>query len=164
MSNIETVGVANEVRMTPDIPATARDNHRNGGVTVRVVILCLALAVFFGYAIPIIDYRLFNTFLGATHLPPGAVGVLLVLLLIVNPLLAVVSKRLAFTRNETLTVYITCLFSCLIPGHGGENFIIPNLISPFYSVLGNTPQLAANRGTRSVPSAKRNFQLQHVCP
>jgi hypothetical protein len=36
------------------------------------------------------------------------------------------------TRNETLTVYITCLFSCLVPGHGSENFILPNLIAPFY--------------------------------
>jgi hypothetical protein len=110
----------------------AGDHATDGGVTLRVVVLCLALAVFFGYAIPIIDYKLFNTFLGATHLPPGAIGVLLILLLVVNPLLALVSKRLRFSRNETLTVYITCLFSCLIPGHGGENFIIPNLIAPFY--------------------------------
>jgi hypothetical protein len=110
----------------------AEGDHRHGGVTLRVVVLCLALAAFFGYTIPIIDYKLFNTFLGATHLPPGAVGVLLVLVLVLNPLLKLLSQRLAFSRNETLTVYITCLFSCLIPGHGGENFIIPNLIAPFY--------------------------------
>jgi hypothetical protein len=110
----------------------ARSEATDGGVTLRVVVLCLALAAFFGYAIPIIDYKLFNTFLGATHLPPGAIGVLLVLLLVANPLLSLLSVKLAFSRNETLTVYITCLFSCLIPGHGGENFIIPNLIAPFY--------------------------------
>jgi hypothetical protein len=101
-------------------------------VTLRVAVLCLGLAAFFGYVIPIIDFKLFNTFLGATHLPPGAIAALLVLLLVVNPLLRLISKRLTFTRNETLTVYITCLFSCLIPGHGGESFIIPNLVAPFY--------------------------------
>jgi hypothetical protein len=75
-----------------------------------------------GYAIPVIDYKLFNTFLGATHFPPGAIGALLVLVLVVNPLLRMVSKKLAFSRNEALTVYITCLFSSLIPGHGAEIF------------------------------------------
>jgi hypothetical protein len=79
-----------------------------------------------------IDYKLFNTFLGATHFPPGAIGALLVLVLVVNPLLRMVSKKLAFSRNEALTVYITCLFSSLIPGHGAENFLIPNLLSSFY--------------------------------
>jgi hypothetical protein len=101
-------------------------------VTLRVVVLCLALAAFFGYVIPVVDYKLFNTFLDGTHLPPGAVGALLVLLLVVNPLLRLISKKFAFSRNETLTVYITCLFSSLVPGHGGENFIIPNLLAPFY--------------------------------
>jgi hypothetical protein len=105
---------------------------RDRGVTLRVVVLCLGLAFLLGYAIPVIDYKLFNTFLGATHFPPGAIGALLVLVLIVNPLLRMVSKKLAFSRNEALTVYITCLFSSLIPGHGAENFLIPNLLSSFY--------------------------------
>lgn len=106
--------------------------ERDGGVTLRVVVLCLGLAALFGYLIPIIDFKLFNTFLGATHLPPGAIAALLLLLLVVNPLLRLISKSWAFTRNETLTVYISCLFSCLIPGHGGETFVIPNLLAPFY--------------------------------
>jgi hypothetical protein len=104
----------------------------SSGVTFRVILLCLALAVFFGYVIPVIDMKTRNTFLGAAHLPPGAIAVLLVLLLVVNPLLRLLSKGLAFTRNEVLTVYITCLFSCLVPGHGAENFFITNIIGPFY--------------------------------
>lgn len=102
------------------------------GVTLRVVMLCLALAVIFGYLIPIIDVKLTNTYLGAAHLPPGALAVLLILLLVINPLLKLASKRIAFTRNEILTVYISCLFSCLVPGHGSENFFISNIIAPFY--------------------------------
>lgn len=102
------------------------------GVTFRVVVLALLLAAVLGYALPVIDYKLLNTFLGGTHLPPGAIGVLLVLVLVVNPLLRLSSKKWGLTRNETLTVYITCLFSSLIPGHGSENFIVPNLIAPFY--------------------------------
>jgi hypothetical protein len=157
------------------------------GLTLRSVVLCLALAVGFGYLIPIIDMKMRNTFLGATHLPPGAVGVLLIVLLLINPAsrafaarqnarflllgaavvlgalavatrllggpqlsgwavpgfwLAVAASGMALlvfclgskplTRNESLTVYISCLFSCLTPGHGAENVFVVNLIGPFY--------------------------------
>ncbi len=105
---------------------------RNLGVTPRVVVLSLLLAVVFGYALPVIDYKINNTFLGGAHLPPGAVGTLLVLILIINPLLRLVSKKWGLSRNEALTVYITCLFSSMVPGHGSENFTIPNLLAPFY--------------------------------
>jgi len=105
---------------------------KDPGVTPRVVVLCLVLAALFGSFMPVIDYKFMNTFLGGSHLPPGAVGVLLILVLALNPAVGAVSKALRFTRNEALTVYITCLFSSLVPGHGGETFIIPNLLSSFY--------------------------------
>ena len=125
-----------------------------------------------------------NTFLGATHLPPGAVAVLVILLLTVNPLLTLIARqssrlvlvlgamigfaalsgffwtragaasllfwlfgagsvlmlltlllnlgRRPLSRNEILTVYISCLFSTLAPGHGAENVFVVNLIGPFY--------------------------------
>jgi hypothetical protein len=111
---------------------TTADGVHAGGVTLRVVLLSLALAVFFGYIIPVIDMKTRNTFLGAAHLPPGAIAVLLALLLVINPLLRLLSRRLTFSRNEVLTVYITCLFSCLVPGHGAENFFVTNIIGPFY--------------------------------
>ncbi|HVF10008.1 MAG TPA: DUF6785 family protein [Abditibacteriaceae bacterium] len=116
----------------PSAIESQRPSQRESGVTRRVVVISLLLAVVFGYAIPIIDVKLSNTFLGAAHLPPGAVAVLLVLLLVINPLLRLFAAAWAFSRNEVLTVYITCLFSCLVPGHGAENFFIPNLLGPFY--------------------------------
>ena len=108
------------------------ERDHSPGVTPRVVVLCLVLALFFGYIIPVIDLKTLNTFLGAAHLPPGAIAALLVILLIVNPLLRLLSAKAAFTRNEVLTTYITCLFSCLVPGHGAENFFVTNIIGPFY--------------------------------
>ncbi|HEX8550457.1 MAG TPA: DUF6785 family protein [Abditibacteriaceae bacterium] len=116
------------------VPSTqeAEPEVRGGGVTARVVVLCLALAVFFGFVIPLIDVGLANTFLGAAHLPPGSIAVLLVLLLVINPLLKLFSERLKFSRNEMLTIYITTLFSCLVPGHGSESFFVSSLIGPYY--------------------------------
>lgn len=114
-------------------PLDRRDfDRRDKGVTARVVLLCLALAAMFGYIIPIIDIRLQNSFLGAQHLPPGAIAALLVFILVVNPALHLLSKKWTFSRNEMLTVYISCLFSCLTPGHGGENYFVPNIIGVYY--------------------------------
>ena len=124
--------MAKSLYAPPVEAVSARDASRAGGVTFRVVVICLLLAVVFGYLLPVIDYKLYNTFLGATHLPPGAVGVLMILLLVVNPLLRLLSKTWAFTREESLTVYITCLFSSLVPGHGAETLIVPSLVTPFY--------------------------------
>ena len=113
---------------SPGSPVTRRD----GGVTWRAVVLSLLLAAAFGYMIPIIDFKIRNTKLGSGHLPIGAVGVLLVLLLIINPILKVVRGQWALTRNETLTVYITTLFSTLVPGMGSENLFVSYIIAPFY--------------------------------
>jgi hypothetical protein len=127
-----------QVNSVPQVlDAGAGDDSNNGarstpGVTLRVVVVALLLAVLFGYIIPIIDVQFSLTFLGAAHLPPGAVAVLLLMLLVVNPLLGLLSQKLKFSRNEVLTLYITCLFSALVPGHGAENFFVGTLIGPFY--------------------------------
>ncbi len=110
----------------------AEPSPRFRGVTPRVVVLSLLLAAALGYILPVVDYKLRNTFLGGAHLPPGAIGVLLVLVVGINPLLRLLSRNKGLSRAEALTVYITCLFSSLVPGHGSENFIIPNLLAAFY--------------------------------
>ena len=113
-------------------PVTSQAATHRNGVTLRVILLSLGLALFFGLVIPIIDTKMSNTPLGAQHLPIGAVGVLLLTLLLVNPVLRLVSRRLPFSRNEVLTVYSTCLFSCLVPGRGSENYFVANSIGAFY--------------------------------
>ncbi len=126
--------------------SAAPTDSRARGVTRRVVVLCLALAVFFGYVIPIVDVKMSNTFMGAQHLPPSAVGVLLLLLLLINPLLRVLGKRLSFSRNEILTVYISCLFSTLVPGHGGETLFVSQMVGPFYYATRENGWLALWKG------------------
>lgn len=122
-------------RTTP-LP-TDGEAREDGGVTPRVVVLCLLLSALFGYLIPIIDRKMTNTYLGASHLPPGALAALLVMLVAINPLLRVLGSRRVsilggFSRNELLTVYLTCLCSCLVPGHGGQNSVVSVVLGPFY--------------------------------
>jgi hypothetical protein len=110
----------------------AKTEEIRTGLSWRAVILSLLIAAMFGFCIPIVDFKMSNTFLGAMHMPAGAVAVLLVLVLVINPVLGLLSQRLRFTRTETLTVYISCLFSCVVPGRGAENFFVPNILSSFY--------------------------------
>ncbi|MDF2439343.1 MAG: hypothetical protein JWN98_327 [Abditibacteriota bacterium] len=125
--NTANTNPASKTTTTPAIKYSDRD----GGVTFRVVVLCLSLAVFFGYLIPIVDLKFHNTILGGTQMPMGGIAVLLILLCL-NPLLRMLRRDWKFSRNEMLTVYISCLFSCLVPGSGAENFFVPNLLAPFY--------------------------------
>jgi hypothetical protein len=85
------------------------------GVTPRVVCLSLLLAAFFGLVIPIIDVKMSNTYLGAQHLPVGALAALMILLLVVNPLLRVLARRFVLRRNELLTVTLPVYFPVWCP-------------------------------------------------
>ncbi|HEX8834754.1 MAG TPA: DUF6785 family protein, partial [Abditibacteriaceae bacterium] len=104
---------------------------------MRVVLLSLVLAALFGYLVPLIELKFSNTYLGGMHLPPGGVAVLMMLVLVVNPLLRFLSKYSAtffrpFSRDETLVVFITCLFSCLVPGQRSESSFVGATVAPFY--------------------------------
>ncbi len=74
------------------------DRTPQGRITARAVILGLALSVLFSIIIPYVDVFLSNTFLGAQHLPPGAVFALFFLLVVVNPLLRLIGHRWPLTR------------------------------------------------------------------
>ncbi len=65
-------------------------------------------------------------------MPPGAIFLLLILVLVVNPLLRLLHRRLALSRAELLTIYCMLLFSTLVPGHGAENVFISVVVGPFY--------------------------------
>lgn len=97
----------------------------------RVIIISLLLAAFFGYIIPIIDLRLNNTYLGSQHFAPGAVITLLVLVTL-NGFLSKFHRRLKLTRDEQLTIYLSCLFSCLVAGIGGNMYWPTYIVGTFY--------------------------------
>lgn len=101
-------------------------------ITARAVVIALLISLGFAYIIPYVDVYLKDTFLGAQHLPPGSVFMLLALTLGVNPLLRLISPRAPLTRTELLYIYCMTLFSTLVPGHGAENVIIPVSVTARY--------------------------------
>jgi hypothetical protein len=98
----------------------------------RAAVLSLLLAVFFGLASPIIDFKWGNTPLGSQHTAPGAIGALMLLVLVVNPLLGLLGPKWKLSRDEMLVVYLSCLFSALVAGIGGHNYWPSQIVGAFY--------------------------------
>jgi Family of unknown function (DUF6785)/Domain of unknown function (DUF6784) len=101
-------------------------------VSRRALIVGVVLSVLCGLLIPYLDHYVQGTFVGGQHLPPGAVFALLVLVLVVNPALRLLSRKLPLTRAELLLIYAMLLVSTLVPGHGSESLFIPVSVSAFY--------------------------------
>lgn len=118
--------------MLADRSVALKAGTETGRITARSIAVGLVLSIAFSFIIPYVDVFLSDTFLGAQHLPPGAVFALLFLVLVANPLLKLLGRRLPFTRVELLMIYCMLLFSTLVPGHGAENVFIPVVVSPFY--------------------------------
>ena len=115
------------------LAAPSNRNTEGGGVTWRSALFSLGLAAVFGVVIPYSDHMMRSTRLGGMHLPMAAVAALLLVLGMQTVLRATkVSARALPSRNEILVVYITTLFSALMPGRSGDNFFLPNLLAPFY--------------------------------
>lgn len=88
----------------------------------RAALLSILLAIFFGLVSPRIDFLLCNTPLGSQHTSPGAIGALMLLVLVINPLLGLANKRWRLSSDEMLVVYLSCLFSALVAGIGGRSY------------------------------------------
>ncbi len=129
-------------------PAKIEPETRLRALTWRSISLSLLLAAFFGYVIPVIDLKLNNTYLGSQHFAPGAVITLLVLV-VLNPLLAKCNGRLRLARDEQHTIYLSCLFSCLVAGIGGNIYWPTYIVGAFYY---------------ATPENKWLEQLQHLPP
>lgn len=117
--------------MTAVTKSQPEDNEPARGMTRRVVVISLSFAAFFGYIIPVIDFKFNNTYLGSQHFAPGAVGALLSLVGL-NLILNRLNGRWKLAREEQLSVYLSCLFSCLVAGIGGHNYWPTYIVGAFY--------------------------------
>ena len=69
--------------------------------------------------------------LGATHMPPGAIGVLIVLL-VANAVVRKISKRLGLNSAELGVIYFMLVCAALLSSFGLATQLLPNLIGINY--------------------------------
>ena len=99
-------------------------------MSVRAILLglfCGAVVCGFGY---FNDAVLRQTHLVGNHLPISVYGGLILFLLLVNPVLFKIGKRLALTGKELAVILTLTLTVCCIPGSGLRRSFTPALMLP----------------------------------
>ncbi|HEY3397204.1 MAG TPA: DUF6785 family protein [Armatimonadota bacterium] len=124
--------MATVTELGPNSSSASESDSPRRGVTVRSVAVGFVLSVGCGIVVPYMDHYVQGTFIGGQHLPPGAVFMLMLLVLVLNPLLRLLSPRLPFARAELLVIYTMLLISTLVPSHGSESVFVPVSVSAFY--------------------------------
>jgi hypothetical protein len=84
------------------------------------------------WAVPYNDYYLRGTFLTGNHFPLGAVVILTILVLLMNPLLGFISPRLRFSARELVVVWSVMIVCSGIPSSGLSRYFYSLLVGPAY--------------------------------
>jgi hypothetical protein len=117
-------------------PATTRTTVHTSetarAVSARAVTLGIICAVLLCAVTPYNDFKVGATYLAGNQFPIGALFVLLVLALGVNPLLRRFAPTRTFHRGELLTVWILILVASGLPSSGMMRYLIPHIAAPQY--------------------------------
>lgn len=101
-------------------------------MTRRSIILGLACAALICGVTFFNDMLMKGPYLIGSYLPIAVFGLLLLLVLGVNPLLRWIKPRLLLTGSELATIVILCFFVCHVAGRGLAHYFTDYLILPHY--------------------------------
>jgi len=109
---------------------------RHGGVTLRAVIVAVALVAFLSLLNPYNDEYRHNTLLAGNHFPIAPFFLLMVLTLVVNGFLALLSwlarRDWTFRPQELLVIWMLMVLGSGIPSSGLNRYLSPDAYAPFY--------------------------------
>ncbi len=108
---------------------------QEGRVTFRALLLGILFTILCSIWVRQAEIIVLSTQITESVPPIPAVAVLVVLVLL-NPLLRLISRRLALTRAELLTIYSFVAVSICILGVGVARFWLSLLTAPFYFTQG----------------------------
>ena len=101
-------------------------------MTVRALLLGLALVIVQTAITPYNDYYLQGTDIAGNHFPLGAVFTLIFLTLVINPILKRVFPRATLNPAELIIIWVMMGVSSAIPSKGMMGFLLPYLAAPVY--------------------------------
>ncbi len=101
-------------------------------MTVRALLLGLALVIVQTAITPYNDYYLQGTDVAGNHFPLGAVFTLIFLTLVINPILKRVFPRATLNPAELIVIWVMMGVSSAIPSKGMMGFLLPYLAAPVY--------------------------------
>ncbi len=101
-------------------------------MTVRSLLLGLALVIVQTAITPYNDYYLQGTDIAGNHFPLGAVFTLIFLTLFINPILKRAFPRATLNPAELIVIWVMMGVSSAIPSKGMMGFLLPYLAAPVY--------------------------------
>jgi hypothetical protein len=101
-------------------------------MTKRSIFIGLVCAVLLAVITYFNDMVMRGTFLVGNYLPVAVFGSLILFLLMVNPLLRKISKRLPLSGRELAMVIAMVLFTCYLPGRGLLHFFSTAIMLPHH--------------------------------
>ncbi|UCH36296.1 MAG: hypothetical protein JSV65_08060, partial [Armatimonadota bacterium] len=101
-------------------------------MTLRAIIIGLLCAGLIGLATPYSDLVIEGSDMVDSHMPLGAITILVLLVLVVNTALRRVREQWALTRQELATIYIMTLVSAALPSNDALARLAPALAGAFY--------------------------------
>jgi hypothetical protein len=114
----------------------AAGNELAGGtgqaLTARALLIGLAAVVFINVADPYSENILGSSLLGCDYLPLGVMLPFLVVVVFLVPVLKVLGRRFALSREELTVIFIMGLVGTTIPTFGLTEYLISIISSPFY--------------------------------
>ncbi len=113
-------------------------------MTIRAVIIGVLLGLFVASATYFNDQIIRQTMLVGNLLPIGIFGVLVLLMIVLNPLLAMISSRLALKASELAIIAALGLAVCGWPGSGYYRYFTGNLAMPAHHIKTKANWQAAN--------------------
>ncbi len=91
----------------------------SAGRVIAALGIGLSASVFLWFAAPYNNFILGNAFISDDFMPVGAVGLVLLLVLVVNPILHRIAPRLRLTFGQLALVFGILLAASITPGQGG---------------------------------------------
>ena len=116
--------------LTSDLSERVREPSR--AFTPKIIFLSLAVVVLLSWAVPYNDYYLNGTYLTGNHLPLGAVFLLTILILLINPTIGRLSSHLRFNVGELVVVWSVMIVCSGIPSSGLSRYFYSLLVGPAY--------------------------------
>ena len=99
-------------------------------VTLRALLIGLALVAGLAWITPWNDFALANTYVSGTHFPAGAFCLLVLLTLVVNVGLKFIRRRWALSQQELMLAWCMMTVAATVPSSGLMRYFFPLLATP----------------------------------
>ena len=101
-------------------------------MSLRAIIIGLALVIIQTAVTPYNDYYLQGTDISGSHFPLGALFALIVLTLGINPILKKITPKAELNPGELMIVWVMLVVTSAIPSKGMMGYLLPYLVAPRY--------------------------------